>query len=401
MKNKNFLFLIIIFTAVTFLSIIQYNVFISTIHPNIWQAIMLFVMFIAIAIQFQQLWEVEDSKVLVAVTSLIEEMEYNKILIDGYIQHSDIGANVTPVNGFISWEWNKPRFGSYERYLITACKSNLSLAKNITILYNKLEACKVIIETVQNFVANNLISMRGFRDGDSFFITEISKNNKQLSDISKEIRDLIPDLIEKLKGKGGSGMNFTKNIVSVCFLLLWLIFYLLVYLFSNKNPLSIIPVYIIFTIVMYVVDIKFSKWGLIHKIFMKEPAKEDVSASVSSSSFATFAAIAMALLTFTVGYAVKNPSKIDWNLKVSAVLILISTISYLFTLEAKETSLKYNWEKKERERFNLFIMFLQIIGWHSLFLYTLLVISFIGNQFFFVSITIYTIILFYYYCLVD
>lgn len=222
MKNIKFFILIIILIVITFITIIQYKVFISTIHPNIWQAVMLLVMFVAIAIPFQQLWEVEEGKVLVAITSLIEEMEYNKMLLDGYIQHSEVGANVTPKNGVMSWEWNKPRFGAYERYLITACRENLNLAKDITYLYNRLEACKVIIEAVQHFVAINLVNC--IQGGNPLFNSEIAKNNKQLWEISKEAKDLIPGLIKKLESKGGFKMRepLLKGMIGIFYCIIFI-----------------------------------------------------------------------------------------------------------------------------------------------------------------------------------
>jgi len=154
---------------------------------------------------------------------------------------------------------------------------------------------------------------------------------------------------------------------------------------------------------MYVGDIKFNKGGLISKIDVRKPGKEDVSASISCSSLATFSAITVALLTFTVGYAVVNQEvKGKSSFKIPLILILISTISYLFTLEAQETSFTVQWEETRKKKFNRFIRWVQIIGWHTLFLYLFSIISLIDNTIFFVTIVASSIILFYYYCcLVD
>ena len=165
------------------------------------QMSVLILMILALILAFMQINEVkksEQGKVSTAILSLIEEMEYNKTLLDEYIDHSEKGANVTPKEGKISWEWNKPRQGAYERYLIVACKGNLDLAKEITKLYDKLESCSIIIETIQHFVAVNMIEMKCITSGEDTFKKEIGKHNNQLYDISKEAKILINNLIIQL-----------------------------------------------------------------------------------------------------------------------------------------------------------------------------------------------------------
>lgn len=106
--------------------------------------------------------------------------------------------NIDPRRDNVTYEWNKPRLGAYERYLILACRDNLDIVNEITTLYNKLEACRVIIETVHHLVATNIIRIQR-EGGRNEFNSEIIKHNKQLNQISKEAKDLNGKLIKKLE----------------------------------------------------------------------------------------------------------------------------------------------------------------------------------------------------------
>jgi hypothetical protein len=214
MRHKRFILLLFIFAILSFIVIKDYSVVIASINPNLWQAITLLIMLIAIAIPFQQVYRIEEDKTLIAIISLIEELEYNRKLLEEYIEHSENGCNIHIKDDKISWEWNKPKFYAYERYLVTACRGDLIVAKEITDLYYKLDSCKVIIETVQTFVAHNLLQAKftsfnivGAMDA---FRLEISKNNKQLYDISKEAVTIIDGLINKLEGLKNSKKSISE-----------------------------------------------------------------------------------------------------------------------------------------------------------------------------------------------
>lgn len=148
---------------------------------------------------------IENDKVLVAINSLVTEMKYNSDLTEDYIEHAVNGNNVNPTKeGKISYELNKPSFGAYERYLIIACKGDLALAREITELYNKLEACKTSIECVLNFVASNVILVEDKNQADKalqIYNEKISYYNDNLRNISIDIQGKIKikELIKKLE----------------------------------------------------------------------------------------------------------------------------------------------------------------------------------------------------------
>jgi len=145
--------------------------------------------------QIRLMWKRQREEIIIAIMSLIEEMEYNRGLLEEYLQHCDKGAHLKEKEGKVSYEWNKPRFGAYEKYLILACRNNYGVANKISHLYAKLESCKIIIETIQHLVATNVITV-GSR---SELHSEMIKHNKQLCSISEEARRLIGGLIKELK----------------------------------------------------------------------------------------------------------------------------------------------------------------------------------------------------------
>lgn len=107
-------------------------------------------------IQIRLMKRNETDKKRLAVLSLIQELKYNKKLINEYIDHEVNGANVTPSkDGEISYELNKPSLIAYERNIILACGNDDGLLKDITSLYEKIDACKVLVDEVLLIVANN------------------------------------------------------------------------------------------------------------------------------------------------------------------------------------------------------------------------------------------------------
>jgi hypothetical protein len=185
-----------------FIRFLEHHSFIPllTIVMIIIMIITIIVMWVLTQRQIREMRKIEDDKVLVAINSLIAEIEYNNILTAGYIEHAVKGANVIPnKEGVVSYELNKPSLGAYARYLIIACKGKLDLSRKITALYNKLEACKTSIEIVHNFVAANAISAHTVKDALESYNAEISYCNNNLSAISKDAQGMIPDLINKLE----------------------------------------------------------------------------------------------------------------------------------------------------------------------------------------------------------
>jgi len=181
------------------------------------------------------------------------------------------------------------------------------------------------------------------------------------------------------------------------FLIVWLFFYLMVKYFFKKN-LFLIGVYCVFVIAMYFFDVKLKKWGLINKINRHNPDSSFSSGRLNVIS--TFASISIALLTFTAGYIIKK-AHLNRDLSFSVVSIFFSSVCFLITLEAKDTDITLNYEKKKKGRLFYISRWTYIAGWHLLFIYALLIINLISEIIFLISLYFYTIILWHYYFSLD
>ena len=188
----------------------------------------------------------------------------------------------------------------------------------------------------------------------------------------------------------------------IIFLILWIVSYIMMYyVLCEKNILAIMVVFIIFASIMYFVDIRLKKWGLINK-FQTTCVDPDVNQeSVPISAIPALVGVSMALLTFTVGYIVTQHIKVDTIMIAVLALTLTSSVCFLFALEAQETCDAKKWGQMEKKRFGIFVRWLQIVGWHSLFLYLFLILSFVNPDFSFYAIILYTLVLCYYYFITD
>ena len=202
-------------------------------------------------------------------------------------------------------------------------------------------------------------------------------------------------------------MNLSKRkFYMVAFFFIWLFSYLVVYVISKKNPTAVTCVYITFTIIMYLVDIKYKKWGLLNKIskiggLPRENSQSTLYESTTTNTLSRFVGISIALLIFTVGYILMGNTKFNADVYVAVILLIISTICFLFALESQSTSVAVEWQEEERVRFTTFRRWIYIIGWHTLFLYVLLITSLIGKFLFLIGIFLYTSVLCYYYFYLD
>lgn len=127
------------------------------------QIVMVVLMVIGLIYAWRQITIMQSSeanKKRLAVLALIQELEYNKKLIGEYKKNAEEGANAIPKDGKISWELNKPSFFAYEQSAILACGSDTVLLKDLTNLYEKLDACRTIIDEAVLIVANNYIECK-------------------------------------------------------------------------------------------------------------------------------------------------------------------------------------------------------------------------------------------------
>lgn len=131
-----------------------------------------------------------------ATTVLAEEIESNIALINAYIQHSDVGANLTQG----TYELNVPERIAYDQYYGLVCQNNVNLAQQMRQLYLQFSAAKVIIEMNHNFVATNLLTLFTAPKEELLSKGVITLNHslKGLSDSIKNNNN-IPILIQKLK----------------------------------------------------------------------------------------------------------------------------------------------------------------------------------------------------------
>lgn len=205
-------------------------------------------------------------------------------------------------------------------------------------------------------------------------------------------------------------MSLSKRKFTLTFLFLWLLCYLVVYVLFSKNTLSLICVYLVFTIIMYVIDIKYKKWGLLNKIEnvgrfnpsnLIESSQSTLYESTAINTLSRFVAISIVLLTFTIGYILMSNTKLNIDIFFAMILLIISTICFLFALESQSTSVVAKWKENEKGKLTTFRRWNYIIGWHALFLYVLLIISLIEKSLYLIGILLYTSVLCYYYFSLD
>lgn len=195
----------LVFIPEQILSLLRKLYIFCELHNTLIQFIVIIIMIITIWVmkkqidvmkkQIDEMLKIENEKRLIAIQALIEELKYNKEVIKWYIQHSEEGANINLEKKGFSWEWNPPHFGAYEQYLGLACSKNIGLALKITSLYAKLESCKTIVYYIHQLLANNLIEVKVITGGDQLLEQHVKNFNKQIYDISREIKDSFDELI--------------------------------------------------------------------------------------------------------------------------------------------------------------------------------------------------------------
>lgn len=201
-------------------------------------------------------------------------------------------------------------------------------------------------------------------------------------------------------------MNTTKRKFDLIFFCVWLLSYLVVYVLFDKNFMAVICVYISFTLIMYAVDIKFKKWGLLNKInttggLPRDNSQSNLYESITINTLSRFVAISIALLIFNIGYLLVRNTEVNADVYLAMILLIISTICFLFALESQSTSVAVKWQENEKSRLNTFRRWTYIIGWHTLFLYILLIMSLVEKFLFLIGILLYTSVLCYYYFYLD
>jgi hypothetical protein len=157
--------------------------------------------------QIDEMRKIEDEKRIIAISSLIEELKYNKEVIRWYIQHSEVGSNINPEAKGFSWEWNPPHFAAYNQFFNTVTTENVELGIKIMTLYGKLESCKTIVYYIHQLLASNIIEVKVITNGEQLLENIVKSFNKQLYDISKEVEGLFDELINGL----GSFVKKTNN----------------------------------------------------------------------------------------------------------------------------------------------------------------------------------------------
>ncbi|MFA6349576.1 MAG: hypothetical protein WCY12_01445 [Candidatus Omnitrophota bacterium] len=141
--------------------------------------------------------EIEKEKRIIAIQSLIFELEYNKALIGEYKEHSEVGNNLGKSGDSYSWEWNTPLFVNFP-CLIQACYTDIKLAQKITFIYSKLWACEIIVKQVHHLIATNIQIREAIPNGKALLRNEVVKLNNQLWDIGGEIVNLFDEPIKNL-----------------------------------------------------------------------------------------------------------------------------------------------------------------------------------------------------------
>ncbi len=150
-----------------------------------------------VILQINAMKEIEKEKRIIAIQSLIIELEYNQQIVEGYKQHAEEGNNLGKSGVGYSWEWNSPSFGNYQ-YLIHACYTDMDLAHKITVIYSKLQACEVIVNYIHQLLASNIQIKNQVINGRNLLQQEVISLNNQLWNIGKEMLGLFAEPIEKL-----------------------------------------------------------------------------------------------------------------------------------------------------------------------------------------------------------
>jgi len=147
--------------------------------------------------QINAMRHIEKEKRTIAIQSLILELEYNKQLVNQYLQHCKDGGHLDLSGKSYTWELITPYFENYQ-YLALACYTNIGLAKDITVIYSKLEACKVIIKQINFFWANNIIIKETVINGRQLLQSEIVKYNSYLLKACNDVVNLFDNVVKQL-----------------------------------------------------------------------------------------------------------------------------------------------------------------------------------------------------------
>jgi len=149
--------------------------------------------------QINEMRNIEKEKRIIAIQSLILELEYNKDLVNQYIEHCKKGGHLgVPENKKIyTWELVSPNFENY-KHLILACYSDMKLAKEINGIYSGLEECKIIINQILQFWGNNLMIKETIPNGRDLLKQEIIKYNGYLLGACEKIINSFDNSIIKL-----------------------------------------------------------------------------------------------------------------------------------------------------------------------------------------------------------
>lgn len=156
--------------------------------------------------QINTMKNIEREKRIVAIQSLILELEYNQQLVNSYIKNCKEGGHLDLSGKSYTWELITPYFENYQ-YLALACYANINLAKNITEIYSKLETCKVIVNQINFFWANNIIIKETVINGKQLLQSEIVKYNSYLLNVSNDVMNLFNKAI-----KGLESIRYSLNV---------------------------------------------------------------------------------------------------------------------------------------------------------------------------------------------
>ncbi len=160
--------------------------------------------------QINEMWNAEKEKRIIAIQSLILELEYNKDLVNQYIEHCEKGAHLGAVTAenkdIYTWELVSPNFENYKN-LALACYSDVKLAKDITEIYSGLEECKIIVNQILQFWGNNLVIKETVINGKNLLKHEIIKYNGYLLASSKKIITFFESSINQLDSMRHSLQN--------------------------------------------------------------------------------------------------------------------------------------------------------------------------------------------------
>lgn len=221
----------------------------------------------------------------------------------------------------------------------------------------------------------------------------------------ERVKDIVDEYIDRNGQKKES--NKMKKMLLLLFFISWILAYLWGYV--SNSYLFIIGTYLVFTIFMYFLDLKFFKTGILSRMKEeKEYNTDDPGEKMSLNLYETttintlsiFAAISIALLAFTVGYFTKDTVNLDKAKTlpiISLVPIFISTLLFLLGIELQSTSLAVKWNAEQKKFFTNTRRWLYIISWHALWTYIFIIFGHISIHLLIMCITILTILVFWYY----